>query len=288
MRSKFNNFYEKCEKTVETSNKIEELYQELADIEFRYGKCSNEYLMLSKIIQSISSKENNDLKYMISSPYIEYFERYIQLSGCERLIDKIKISFDVSDKLNKKNYDDFELANHKKCKNIFNLIQSKTYIKVLDLYIDKEKNKEVKRLLIDEKYDIIERNNLLESWYFGFDNVCLLVESDYLSSQEVLMNENDYVKCKNSYYTSVFSRFLDSIYSSDLDAFDKAIFETNMISLLLCMNNEYTFNNLCEMKDDIRKSIASKATKRFVNNIHSKYLSLEKNLKVKYINEEEI
>ena len=102
------------------------------------------------------------------------------------------------------------------------------------------------------------------------------------------MNENDYVKCKNSYYTSVFSRFLDSIYSSDLDAFDKAIFETNMISLLLCMNNEYTFNNLCEMKDDIRKSIASKATKRFVNNIHSKYLSLEKNLKVKYINEEEI
>jgi len=286
MGSRFNNFYEKCEKTIETSKKIESLYQELADVEFRYGKDSNEYIMLTKIIKSISLTEFNDLKYFLSSPYVDYFEKYISLNGCDRLIEKINGDLDFSKKVISEND---EFIKHKICKNIFNLIYSKTYIKVLDLYISKEKDKETKRFLIEEKYDVIQRNNFLEKWYFNYESiVCMLIESDYLSSLEVGINKDKYVNLKNNYYTSIASRFIDLVYSNELDSVDKMLYETNIMSLLLCMDNEYSFNNLCEIKDDFRQCLVSSDTKKYVNNIYTKYLKLEKKLRTKYKDEEVI
>lgn len=281
MGNKFNNFYEKCEKTVETSNKIEDLYQELADIELKYGKDSNEFIMLAKVIESVSLSENNNLNYFLSSPYVDYYEKYISSIGCDRLVDKINNNIELSKK------EDDEFINHKLYKKIFNLIQSKKYVNVLDLYINKEKNKEIKKFLIDEKYDIIQRNSLIEEWYFKSSNlICMLVESDFLVSLETEINEKDYVSLKNNYYSSVLSKFLDLIYVDELDYMDKLIYETNIMSLLLCMNSEYTFKNLCEMKDDIRSCFASFDTNKFVKSMYTKYLKLEKKTKINYGKEE--
>ena len=288
MSRQFNNFYEKCDKTIETSKKIESLYQELANIEFSYGRDSNEYIMLSKIISSTSLSEYNDIKRFIESPYADYFKRYISLSKCDRLIDIINDDYEIVKSILEKSNEKTELDHHKLCKSLFNLIQSKSYIKILDMYIDKEKNSEIKKFLIDEKYDIIERNNSLQNWYFGFDNTCLLIESDFLSSLEVEVKENEYVKLKNNYYINVFSNFLNLVYSAKLDNMEKIIYETNIYSLLLSMNNEYTFETLCELKDDIRICLTSSRTKKFIDNIYRSYPSIERKVKVKCRNEEVI
>ena len=282
MGSKFNNFYEKCEKTIETSNKIESLYEELGDIEFKYGKDSNEYKMLTKIIESTSLTEYNDIKYFLSSPYVDYFEKYISLSGCERLIEKIDKCFNFQ----KEKKEDDELNNNRLCRNIFNLIQSKSYINVLDIYINREEDAETKKYLIEEKYNVIQRNAFLESWYFNTSNVCMLVESDFLTSLEVGIDEKEYVNLKNNYYANIFSRFLDLICSNKTDPMDEIVYETNLMSVLLCMNNKFTFEKLYELRNDIRLCLIEPETKTFINNIYSNYLKLEKKMKIRYRNEE--
>ena len=282
MGSKFNNFYEKCEKTIETSNKIESLYEELGNIEFKYGKDSNEYKMLTKIIESTSLTEYNDIKYFLSSPYVDYFEKYISLSGCERLKEKIDKCFNFQ----KEKKEDDELNNNRLCRNIFNLIQSKSYINVLDIYINREEDAETKKYLIEEKYNVIQRNAFLESWYFNTSNVCMLVESDFLTSLEVGIDEKEYVNLKNNYYANTFSRFLDLICSNKIDPMDEIVYETNLMSVLLCMNNKFTFEKLYELRNDIRLCLIEPETKTFINNIYSNYLKLEKKMKIRYRNEE--
>lgn len=306
MRSKLNMF----DKIIETSNEIEKLYEELKNAEIEYGEDSNEYIMLSKIIGAASLTELNEMNKILLLSNINVFKKYVSLFKCNRLIDKLNYDSELTKKMiienantnyekekdlikNKISKEEYlkeeyeELGRHKLSQNIFNLIQAKSYIKVIDLYIDKEQDPPTKKMLIDKKYDIISKNNSLESWYFNFNynNDCLLVESDALMSLELGFTQDEYVKLKNNYYMNVVSNLVDS---NSLE--NNKLSEINIIATLLCMNSASIVNSFYEIKDGIKNNylIDDVKTMNFIDNIYSKYPTVEKKLRLKCANKEEI
>lgn len=312
----YNEYYETTKKTIDNSNLIEKTYKNLSNIELEKGKDSKEYKYLFDFLKHSSKLEYEIINRIIDSPFCLYFYEIITNNECKRLIEKIKNDYELCEKVLLKDYseqydilkketgvtytkDDFieykmsKISRKILLKNIFILRQGKMYINILDYYINTIDNIEIKRILLEEKYSTITKNKNIENWYFkSGDNIdYLLVESDYIVADRLNMNLQDFLSIKGNYYNNSFELIIDNLLDNqDKNNNDELLYETNMLSILFCMNImslkdsydniEYDMEHNPELYDE--KSID------LIEKVYEKYPVLEKKLRPIISNKEVI
>ena len=305
-----NDIKQTFDKIIECSNYIESFYQKLADEEFENGIDSELYKILVSKIEYATEEEYKLISDIINSDFCIYFKDYVIFKRCTRLIDKLNDEYDFTKKivninsnmkyLRDKNFlqryltqeeyvknDYEEEGKHIVRHNIFNLIQSKMYIKILDEYISNIKeNDRLKKTLITEKYETIQKNTALESWYFqtDFNLDALLADSDILVSLELNMLLDEYLRLKNQYFDDVVKNCVDIMLEEPLnDEISKSLYEINLVAALLCMNVPYLAYSYDELEEDMEKNsqMYNKDVTELVEKVYSKCPELEKKLRVK-------
>ena len=307
-------FYKITMKMIENSNFIEKFYKDLANIELKNEKKSEEYKKLSSFITDISIKEKKIINDVLNSHYSIFFKDFIFDKKCNRLIDKINNEYEFTRALITKNaeykykkdenaiknyiskdafikldYD--ELGKHIVRHNIFNTIQSKMYIKVLDNYISNIENESLKKRILEEKYGVINRNSTLENWYFDLclDNDWLLIDSDKIVALELGLVSDDYIKLKNEYFEKVIENCIDIMLEGNVKTNDdKIMLEMNILSALLCMDPCYLSDIYYDIEEDIKSNpeLYNKDSIEFIEDAFSNSQIVEKKLRMKYPYEE--
>ena len=258
--SKSFSYMELFERIIFISNKITEQYTELAIEESNNGRYSKKYELILSNIYSFSNIEKELLERVSKDSSIFFlFKEYVDRSKCQRLKHKIYTDFDLLEKLlnatlNEK-YDnllekgnititrhEFLEEEYRKGKTnvllpcIFNLMEKKKYVKVLENYIATTEDKEKKHYLIHELYTTLSCSEALESWFFGIgDNIdCLLVDVDELNSYGVGLSNESYNNLKRIHFTNLVDKFIQFIMEEDIDNdVIKAIYETNLIAMIM-------------------------------------------------------
>lgn len=312
----YNEYYETTKRTIANSKLIEKMYKNLSNIELEKGKDSKEYKDLFDFLKHSSKLEYGIINRIIDSPFCLYFYEIITNNECKRLIEKIKNDYELCEKVLLKDYseqydilkketgvtytkDDFieykmsKISRKILLKNIFILRQGKMYINILDYYINTIDNIEIKKILLEEKYSTITKNKNIENWYFkSGDNIdYLLVESDYIVADRLNMNLQDFLSIKGNYYNNSFELIIDNLLDNqDKNNNDELLYETNMLSILFCMNImslkdsydniEYDMEHNPELYDE--KSID------LIEKVYEKYPVLEKKLRPIISNKEVI
>ena len=297
------------EKIVDCSNYIESFYLKLADEEFENGTKTDTYKYLVDSILFATEEEYKLIENIFNLNYCLQFKDYVVMKRCTRLIDKLNDEYDFAKKIvtvnsNEKylnnqrvlqkymNQEEFvkndyeEEGKHIIRHNLFNLLQSKVYVKTLDLYISNTKdNDRLRKSLINEKYDTIQKNTALESWYFGNDfNIgAMLVDSDFIVSNELNILFEEYLRLKNQYFDDLVKNCVDIMLEEPLkDEIVKKIYEINIITALLCMNISYLSSTYDEIERDIRNNpqLYNKDVVELVEKTFAKCPILEKKLRV--------
>ena len=301
---------ETFDKIIECSNYIESFYLKLADEEFENGTKTDLYKELVSSIEYATKEEYRLISEILNSDFCMSFKDYVVFKRCTRLIDKLNDEYDFTKKivninsnmkyLRDKNFlqrylsqeeyvknDYEEEGKHIVRHNIFNLIQSKMYVKTLDIYISNIKdNDRLKKTLINEKYDTIQKNTALESWYFQnfFNYNALLVDSDIVISFDLNMLLDEYLRLKNQYFDDVVKNCVDIMLEEPLnDEITKSLYEINLIAALLCMNVPYLAYSYDELEEDKEKNpqMYNKDVTELVEKAYAKCPELEKKLRVK-------
>lgn len=299
-------YMELFESIIFISNKITELYNELAIEESNNERYSKKYDLILSNIYSFNNIEKELLKKVISDSSILFlFKEYIDRSKCQRLKNKLYTDFELLEKilnatLNEK-YDnmleegsisitrpEFLESEYQKSKinvllpSIFNLMEKKKYIKVLENYISTTEDKEKKHYLIDELYTTLSCSEALESWFFSVgDNIdCLLIDIDELNSYGIGISDEYYDNLKRIHFTSLIDKFIKFIMEEDIDNEGiKTIYETNLIAMIMNLDVKSLNGSYKIFMNEAISSDFDKKKVDFVNDAFFKSTVLSKKIR---------
>ena len=300
-----NNYRKKFDKTIYLSNNITGLHMKLSRIEYEKGKDSLEYQKLVSAIKVAKELEKKFLEDIAKyQPILLLFKEYALSKNCKRITEKLKNDSDLVKKvflarlherydelkkenkidLQKKEFLQKEYAEHgiKLLSTIiFNLISSKTYVELIDDYIEETDDEDIKKSLIYEKNLTLSRDGALEDWYFGFnDNLdALLVESDTLMSSAIDKPLENYQNLKNNYYINTCDNMIRLILEESYKTDDiKLLYELNILSLLLNMDAKGVSDSFTAFQNeiDVNPYDYDGSSIDFIHEIYGKSVSLAK------------
>jgi hypothetical protein len=298
---------EATNKLIGSSILIEGMYEKLLYAELEKGIDSKEYKDLFDVLRIFLKLEYNIISKILDTPFCLYFVDIIKKNKCNRLYDLIKNDYDLYKMLLIGEYkaeydavkDDYELSysqedyvNHKLqkedfkllTKNVLNFKKDKMYIRVLDFYINNTDDHEIKKLLLEEKYNTIKKNKILDAWYFNnYDYAdSLLVESDEIVADRFEISLDDYLEYKNDYYNNSFELVIDELLSKHINSkSDELFYETKMLSSLLCMNFMGIKGSYDNIEFDIKHypELYEQKYIDFIDKVYGKYPLIQKKLK---------
>lgn len=303
-----NEYNEEFDKMISLSNKISSLHINLSRVEYEKGKDSLEYKKLVSAIEMSKELENDYISNITKdTSVLPLFKKYAISKNCKRIIEKFKNEAELAKKelFSKSNerYDELleqrkiNIPREKFLKNdydnygikllttiIFNLLSSKTYIELIDDYIEQSDNEDIKKALIYEKNLTLSRNEQLENWYFGFTNDldALFVESDIIMANTLDKPLENYQNLKNNYYVEICDEMIRYILESPYNTKDiKTLYELNILALLLNMDVQAITNSYKLFQDELEVNPYSyeDSAINFVNEIYSKSVPLAKKYK---------
>lgn len=307
MSKKWGEFVLLSEKIIKLSDNIMKLYYRLSFVEIEKGKESQEYNKILLAIQ-MSLELEEELLNEIKKDYevLLFFNDYISMNNCRRLEEKAKneqdfaqsIFFAIANdnydkmaekkeiKISKKDYlkKEYEERGSQNIRRIAcNLKSAKTYIKLLEDYIEHTDDMNVRSALICEKNITLSENKALESWYFGFANDidALIIESDELISSGLEMPLENYKNYRNNFYLEACDIATQSTLKDQINyPEEKIINELRFLSYLLSMDAETMEMSYKLFQDEVEDDPYSYDKKyiEYVDSIYGKTASLTKRI----------
>ncbi len=306
MESKSFEYMNKFENVIYVSNQISALYTLIAEEEINYGRNKGNYSILLSNIRTLENIEKNLMEPILNdSSILYYFKDFVERSKCERLKYKLYSDYDILEKIydstiNEK-YDDLvekklinitrdefkkdELNQHKNkvfltC--IFNLIEKKKYVKILDYYINNARDGKSKKMLVSELYTTISCCKSLEDWFFGDeDNIdCLLIDCDEVVAINQDLSLESYLNLRNNHFINLIDNFIHSIIEEDINYDEiKTLYETNLISMILSLDAKSLSNSYRIFREGIEINGMEKEKADFIDDTYSKSLLLLRKIK---------
>lgn len=311
-------YLETFDKLISYSDSITRLYMNLCDVEYKYGRDSEEYKKYVSYIEMAVDYENRKIDASFNdTSVLSLFKEYMSMQGAKRLLERFNNDFSLSQKLfyasENDKYDELierrltmvpreeflqnDFDNFGKSilrTNTFYLAFLKTYLTIMDDYINSTNDEKMKKFLIYEKNMLIANNRSLESWYFGFDNSDLegmLVDSDYISAYKIGIPIDTYRDLKSFYFFGLCTDFLClAIMNCDDIEEVRLIYELNILASMLNMdvkslNFSYSvvIDELKNNKDKYNDEIID-----YVEGIYSKSLKMSKKMKREIPKEEDV
>ena len=291
---------------INTSNHISVLYSFLTNAELKNGTTSNNYNYIVAKIKELSELEKKKLSFITSdSSILTLFKLFLASSDCERLKIRFSLEYDllynslISSFNEKYDYliDKYSITTPRETflshsyeehgrdvllPTVFNLIDKKKLVKIIDLYIAKTDNPEYKMTLIKEKNTILSSNMPLSNWYFSFGNDIdgLLIEIDSVVSSSFGIPIDKYLEAKNDYFSRNCDNLTKKALKDNLEDKDlRILYETVILSSLLSMDAKSayycykSFMTMSENKDINDENI------NFIDDTYSKCSGLAKILK---------
>ncbi len=254
----------KIEELIRLSKNISQLYEQLSDAEFFYGKDSNDYKRIVRNIDLSIELENELKDALYGDPeLLMKFKSELIYKGDFRNIELFAFDPVAINNLyyaskcaeydslrdygriycSKEKYLEKEYEPAVRSINIkaaLMLLEQKTYIKLLDVEISRCKDIAMKRFLIGEKNKLLSRNPMLESWYFSFfkRDEALFIEDDLATSTTLGIDINLYWRFKKEYFGNLVDGVENGLLSRDEDDDDKSlrVLKLHLISALANMD----------------------------------------------------
>ena len=306
-----NNLISTVNRLIQIANIIDNACKKLSEKEAQYGPNAEQCVAYINMISFATTSEYNLIREILEAGLGLEFKDIIIKKDIKRLIEKLNDEFEFTERL----LDDESRAEYKKEKpsvkkvlslerylrinrnefgkhilrhTVFNIIQSKMYVKVLDEYIKGTDDLEEKQILIEEKYRTIFKNMTLQSWYFdeGFNNDWMLVDCDRVMALELGTPYEEYLRLKNDYYENAIENCIDLLVSDSED--DKTLLEANFITALLCMNEASLSNSFNIVEDDMvnNPSAYNEDSKKFIEQVYAKRPKIENRIRTRCPKEE--
>ncbi len=305
MESMAFSYMNQFENIIFISDKISDYYRLLSEEVLEGGKNSFRYNFILSNIKTFENIEKELLNSIFSDSSVLYlFKEFVKRSKCERLKVKLYSDFDILEKiydsainekydsLLEKNLvtierDEFKKQEFDEHKNkvflpcIFNLVEKKRYIKILEYYIKMSNDKEEKKYLISELYTTISHCEALEDWFFGEGNNidCILVDCDEVVSMNLDLSKESYLNLKNNHFINLTDDFINFIMDENIDQnIIKTLYETNLLSMIMSMDAKTLSSSYRIFRDEVENSKIDKNKVDFVDNTFSKSLLLSKKI----------
>ena len=125
---------------------------------------------------------------------------------------------------------------------VFGLLLCKKIILIIEEYLEREEDPQVRAFLIAKKNSILCENKLVEAWYFGFSNNldCLTIDIDSFAASFINCDEEYYTHIKNEYFDQIaYAEANFMIHGEETSKEEKISQELIFLAAILCMDTKH-------------------------------------------------